>query len=518
MNLTRIEQAKIAGQYDISVFAREFLPHYYETAKAKFHEELYDRFMEVISDPDPTHSVIAAPRKHAKSTVIVTIFVLWCICYCELARKYCIVIGSDSGPQAKERLAEIAQELEDNERLRAAFGDGISEGRKWTENIIVTKSGIKVSAFGTGASMLGTKNREKEPDLLIGDDLENDENVNTFEQRNKTDNWFFRTFCKAAGTRADIFVLGTIKHYDSLLARLLNNPTFWVRKYQGIVHWASQTKLWDEWERLYTDWGLPEQARKLAAQKFYEQNTERLLDGAVTLWPERKPYLALMKLRVKEGPASFDSEIQNEPINPEDCLFQDEWFTWFDEEEIDVKNMPIVAAVDPSLGKSNKHGDPSAIISIARGPNGILYVLDADIERRPPDKIIEDCIELYQRRNLSILGVETVQFQEFFKDQLLKSANERGLYPPVHGIQQSKDKVMRIQKLQPLFKSGRLKLQKKHKRLYEQLKFFPKADHDDGPDALEMAVAMVERISMTYHSAGKRNGRRDNTNLKRVFG
>ncbi len=478
------------------------------------HKEMDREFTNAVESPSKTRIVIAAPRENAKSTKAARALPLWCICY---KKKKFIVIASDSTPQAKQHVAAIRDELEDNKRLAEAFPDVVGEGRKWTDGEIRTRSGCTVIAAGTGKRIRGLLQRADRPDLLIADDLENDENVSTLEQRDKTQNWFFKAFAKA-GKDADIIVTGTILHYDSLLARLLNNPGFRGRKYRSIIRWSQATKLWDKWESILTNWELTNDEREQQADKYYRNNKTAMLEGTQVLWAEFEPYLDLMTQRVTEGPASFDSEKQNEPINPEDCLFQDEWFTWFDEDDINVKGMPIAAACDPSLGKEGKSGCPSAIIALARGPNGVLYIVDADIEKRPPDKIIEDCIELHQRRNLFILGIEAVQFQEFFKDQLIKEASYQGQYPPIHPIKQSKDKLLRIQTLQPLVKSGRLRFQKKHKRLYDQMRYHPKADFMDGPDALEMAVRMVERISMTYHSAGKRNGRRDNTNLKRVFG
>ena len=52
-----------------------------------------------------------------------------------------------------------------------------------------------------------------------------------------------------------------------------------------------------------------------------------MLDGTDVLWPEVEDYYYLMKMRVSDGPAFFDSEKQNEPVNPEDCLFKEEWLT-----------------------------------------------------------------------------------------------------------------------------------------------------------------------------------------------
>jgi len=517
--LTRIERDRILGRHDIAHFARAFFPHYCKHDFCEFHYDVYDTAHDTITGDKEGRIARAAPRESAKSTSITLILPLWCICYPEEANKHFILLASDAGTQANERLEEIQNELTDNEYLAEAFPDACGEGSVWRQKEIVTRNNIKVAARSNGGSIRGLRHKQYRPDLLIGDDLENDENVLTPEQRDKGTNWLFKAFLKCGGNSADVFIIGTILHYDSVLARLLNNPVFDGRKYRSVMRWSEATDLWEKWEAIYTDWSLEHAERERAADEYFRRNKSAMLSGTKVLWPESKDYYYLMKRRVAEGPASFDSEYQNEPINPDDCLFREEWFQWFDEDEIETRNMATVAAVDPSMGKAGKHADPSAIVSLGRGADGVLYVLDADIIRRPPDQIIEDCIELHDRRKLSALGVEAVQFQEFFKDMLIKEASYRGKYPPIHGIEQTKDKVMRIQRLQPLVKSGRLRFQKKHKILFEQLKYFPKADHDDGPDALEMAVQMMERACQSYGSGrGDRVSRRNSDNLDRVFG
>ncbi|MFQ8732058.1 MAG: hypothetical protein ACLSAC_17470 [Enterocloster bolteae] len=41
-----------------------------------------------------------------------------------------------------------------------------------------------------------------------------------------------------------------------------------------------------------------------------------MLKGTEVLWEEKLSYYDLMKMRIDEGEASFNSEEQNEPINP----------------------------------------------------------------------------------------------------------------------------------------------------------------------------------------------------------
>ncbi len=56
---------------------------------------------------------------------------------------------------------------------------------------------------------------------------------------------------------------------------------------------------------------------------------------------------------------------------------------------------------------------------------------------------------------------------------------------------------MRIRRLTPYLARRQMRF-KRHSRgaqlLIEQLRDFPYADHDDGPDALEMAVRLASRL------------------------
>ena len=57
--------------------------------------------------------------------------------------------------------------------------------------------------------------------------------------------------------------------------------------------------------------------------------------------------------------------------------------------------------------------------------------------------------------------------------------------------------MRRVQSLHPWLKNGAVQMCRKHTLLLEQLRFFPKGKHDDGPDALEMAVRAAEQGACT---------------------
>ncbi|MBU5441220.1 phage terminase large subunit [Paenibacillus sp. MSJ-34] len=497
------------GAIDLEYFGKAYFPHYFNRETPEFHRVLDALWQKgVLKQIAPMNSdaakkvnqqpgskrAIAAPRGHAKSTNVTFKDVIHAIVY---EYKHYPIILSDSSDQAEGFLESIREEFEENEAIREDFGD--LKGKVWRNNVILTSTGIKMEAIGSGKKIRGRKHKNWRPDLLVLDDIENDENVRTAEQRKKLHNWFFKAVSKSGDTYTDIFYIGTILHYDSLLAGILKNPRYRSVKYKAVLSFAQRQDLWDEWESIYTDLELGDEEREQAALSFFETNREEMLEGTQVLWEAKLSYYDLMVEKVGDGDSSFNSEYQNEPINPEDCLFNEEWFDYYNPLDMDFTDgYSFFGWVDPSLGKKKK-SDFSAIITIAKqNRTGYLYVIDADIERRHPDIIITDVLEkerwlrMSYGKGYSKFGCETNQFQWFLKEKLAEKSAEVGLYLPIEEMNQNSDKVMRIQTLQPDIKNRYIKFDARHKRLLEQLKQFPMGAYDDGPDALEACRTLAK--------------------------
>jgi predicted phage terminase large subunit-like protein len=495
------------GYIDLEYFGKAYFSHYFNRKTPEFHRELDHIWKSgVIKVKGGVRRAVAAPRGHAKSTNLTFKDTIHSVVY---GYKHYILIFSDSSEQAEGFLSNIRNEFEDNEPLKEDFGD--LQGEVWRNNVLVTNTDIKLEALGAGKKVRGRKHKNWRPDLLVLDDIENDENVRTPEQRKKLENWFYKAVSKAGDDYTDIIYIGTLLHYDSLLAKVLRNPAYQSKKYKAVISFAKNKDLWDEWESVYTD--LSNENREQEAFDFFSVNKELMLEGTEVLWEDKLSYYDLMAMRVSEGEASFNSEEQNEPINPDDCLFNEEWFDYYNDAAMDFKDTryEFYGFVDPSLGKS-RTSDYSAIITLAKDSvTGYMFVMDADIERRHPDKIIQDILEKEKwlrksyGRGYRAFGAETNQFQWFLKEELAKASAKEGLYLPIEEVQQTSDKVMRIQTLQPDIKNKYIKLHPKHKLLLEQLKYFPMADHDDGPDALEGCRNLAKEVrDVFFVSASER--------------
>nr|WP_319490121.1 phage terminase large subunit [uncultured Caproiciproducens sp.] len=489
---------KQLGAFDLSFFGRAYLPHYFSKPSPEFHQELDDIWSggvlkeinpysepKLIDSQSGCHYAVAAPRGHAKSTNLTFKDDLHAIVY---QYKHYILILSDTYPQAAGFLEAISDELEENTAILEDFGP--VAGDVWREDVIVTKTKIKVQAKGAGQKVRGLKHKNWRPDLIVLDDIENDENVRTPEQREKLRNWFYKAVSKCGDTYTDFVYIGTVLHYDSLLVNVMGKPNYHSVKYQAVLSFSA-SPLWDQWEAILID--KNNKNNEQDALTFFEQHREEMTAGTEVLWPEKLSYYNLMVMKISEGEASFNSEEQNEPIDPEDCLFNEERFDYYNPHDISFadKDFDFYGFVDPSLGKSKK-SDFSAIITIAKSRStGYMYIADADVERRLPSAIIEAVLgkaawilKTFKKKYKSF-GCETNQFQYFLKTELAKESAKRRIYLPIKEVQQTSDKVLRIQTLQPDIENKYIKFNRQHKRLLEQLQYFPMADHDDGPDALE---------------------------------
>lgn len=474
----RAERRKRAND-DFGYFTQTYFPHYIRSPhRSKLHDYLFVRLPAIVASAKGETDAIAAPRGEAKSTLVSQLFVLWCLV---TGRKKYPVIVMDSIDQAYPMLEAIKAELEFNPRLSMDFPEVSGQGRVWQSGTIVTRNDAKVQVAGSGKKLRGLRHGPWRPDLCVLDDIENDEQVRSPEQRDKLQQWLTKTVLPlgGAGAKFDVVYIGTILHYDSVLSRTLANPMWTSARFKALLQWPDNTSLWDKWEEALRNFGEP------AADAFYLEHQADMEAGAIVSWAARS-LLTLMKIRARDGHATFDSEYQNDPVAGDNSPFAGEGVIQFWKED-PGPDVIYFGACDPSLGKAGASRDPSALlVGRLNRKTGVLDVVVADIKKRLPDKIISDVITLQKQWRCVLWVVETVQFQEFLYTELVKRGREQDVPIPARGIKPSADKLLRIETLQPHMKNGSIRLLSTQTTLIEQLRHFPKADHDDGPDALHM--------------------------------
>lgn len=495
---------RIVGQ-SFLVFRKNYFEHYHKKPDGVMQKDLSD-LLSSVANGRIKRLAVAAPRGFAKSTIVSLEFVIYCMCH---KKKNFILIISNTQDQAEGFLRDIKRELETNERLLNDFPElkkksKKSHERRWAQNEIIIPNGARVLALSISTELRGRRHGEFRPDLIILDDIETNEATRNPESAQRLEELLTKTVLKSGDDYTSVIFIGTLHNPNSLLSKYTDPkqiPGWAIRIYKAVIKFAKHIDLWEQWSRIllnletYNDAFGPD-----AARAFYEANKDKMLEGVELLWSERLSYYDLMVIREQDGIASFDSELQNEPFNDRNCIFniKDIRF-WDDEYKTEEEllrsrggHLLIYGACDPSMGKNRESGDFSAIVTVAVDDmTKIIYILDVDIARRSPDRTMNAILEYGKIRQYTKFGFESNQFQSLMLDELRKRIEQSRYDLLIKEVNNTSNKQLRIEWLQPMVMSGRIQLSRRHRALIEEMKYYPKGPHDDALDATEMACRLA---------------------------
>lgn len=478
---------------DFLGWGKRFLPHYFTHEPSRMHQWMAKRLEKMDHQRGLKYALIG-PRRGAKSTIISLTSVLRDALK---GREPYTMIVSDTAGQAAQHIAAAKHELESNEEIRNAYPNAYGVGPVWQHSLIQLRNGCVIHGLGTGSRIRGRKQRQDRPSKIVLDDPENDRHVSSETMRRRVQDWFYRSLMPMGDENTNFIVLGTALGRQGLVLGLLNKAGWKSRRIDGkavpfksLESMPDRMDLWDRWENLYLDVSTPHYAKN--AKAFFIANRDLMVAGAKILWPARDTLYQLMTLRAELGHQAFESEHQGNPIDPSTCEWPEEYFMdesfWFDNwpRNVVVRTM----ALDPSKGKNVKRGDYSAIAKVAITDAGVVYC-DFDMEVRTVDKIVSDSVKNVRSFRPNFFGVESNQFQELLKEDIANELESQHVECDVFPIENYGNKNARIRRLSPLLSKRRIRFKRTSPGALvclQQLKDFPNGDHDDGPDALEMAI------------------------------
>jgi len=477
---------------DLLAWCRRFLPTYFRLPPSKMHRWLANE-LDRMSRQRGAKVNLLAPRGGAKSTVSTLAYVLKCAV--EGVEPY-VWIVSATKDQAQTHLENIKAELTANARLARSYSRGAAPGAAWRSTAIELASGAVVESYGMLQQLRGRRRRESRPSLIVCDDVENDVHVASPQQRAACRAWFHGALLKAGDQRTNVINLATALHRDALAMQLHNAPGWRSALFRAVERWPDEVELWRQWEELYSNRDDADAAR--TALEFFESHREAMSAGAELLWPEHENLYALMRMRLESGRTAFEREKQNSPIDPERCEWPDEYFAdhiWFADwpPALELRTL----ALDPSKGADARHGDYSAFVLLGIDANDLLYV-EADLARRPTPEMVACGVALCARFNPHAFGVEANQYQELLAGEFVAEfSRQRLMQAAPYAIHNRSNKQTRIRRLGPYLAQRQLRFCSQSastRLLVDQLRDFPLGDHDDGPDALEMALRLARAL------------------------
>jgi len=494
-------QRRELGAVSPQAFAEVYLKNNCSAPYSSMHLDMFRKLLDMTSSRK-ARLAIAAPRGHAKSTIVSLVYVLWCVLY---EKERLILIASNTTEQAAALLKDIKHQLRFNPLIASDFPE-VCRGKMpkpWRGNKIQLRNGAMICVYGAGQSPRGIKNDKDRPGLIIADDLENEEQVESEEQRDKLRSWFSGTLLNTGHQYTNVIVVGTILNHNSLLAHLVDSQRSagWDGKiYKAVIEFSDHPEIWETWSEIFgSRRELVGTTGRDAASIYFELNKKVMLKGTEVLWPQWDSYYDLMALRERQGDIYFQREKQNCPLDPRQCIFKKDRMIFWDDEFRDIQhvigaigsNALFYGACDPAMGRTAKADYTAIIVLLKDVRTNISYVIAADLLHCTPGKTIERIVEYARIYRFSEFAVESNNFQELMVDDLKRRLQLYGIRMNVKSEHHSSQKASRIGSLEPYVSQGLVRFSRKHQDLLLQLTQFPMAKNDDGPDALEMAVSIA---------------------------
>lgn len=468
-------------QKNYSEFVEYYFPHWTldkETGKNIASASFHINAAKHIKATKQGVSAFIWARGHAKSTHMTVFVPLWLKCQAKRDINVFVLVGK-SEQNAITLLGDIQAELQYNQRYISDFGEQYNAG-SWENGKFVTRDGMAFFARGRGQSPRGLRYRDKRPDYIVIDDIDDDEMSLSEHRVGKMTDWvkeaLYGTFGAEGGR---MVIVGNLISKNSVLANISKIEAAYVNQVN-----------------IRNDKGIP-------------------------AWPEYWTEERIAKLE-HLGFFSFNKEYMNNPIS-KGLIFQE--VTWA--KVPPLSKFPfIVNYGDPSPSNNKSKKSSYKAIFTVGFLNNNYYILNGRLARATNSEFVnwfEDLTDAIPEGVQVYNLVENNSLQDPFYTQVLLplfyNIPKLNIAPDTR---KKPDKFSRIEgNLEPLNTQNRLifnadKKENPHfKRLEEQfLAVEPSLPAPaDGPDAIEGAVWWIQRKTETIASGSmKVSGRNNNYN------
>jgi phage terminase large subunit-like protein len=181
------ERIKIAKK-DFAFFVKHYLFHYItdeETLQlidsAPFHIEIANK----VKREKRIKAIMRWGRAQAKSVIADVFIPLWLWINDDI--RYMVVIGNNED-KAKILQSDLQAEFDANSRLHHDFGEQKIKG-SWEKGYFITKNGFVCKAIGAGQDVRGLRMKNRRPDYIVCDDLEDKDTIKNPKRQDEIANW-----------------------------------------------------------------------------------------------------------------------------------------------------------------------------------------------------------------------------------------------------------------------------------------------------------------------------------------
>ena len=436
---------------------------------------------------------ITCPSEFGKTTLATLVYPIYRAMY--RLEAYITVGGSTQELSQDEHLDNIKRELEENEKLLEFFGEQkparvsrLTRHRPWSAAEVELPTGVVIRALGCMGKIRGRKSGPVRPTLVIIDDPEEAEDVDSEAVLKRHRKWLFRNVMYRIDNRVGkIRIIGNMLSDNCLLATVKRD-----RSWRGVDYSAldeHDRSIWEE--RWPTSFLLKERQNAIDSGRYEEWMYERM----------NRPVAAKSrKLVYKVVDMTFERK--------------------FNQNTLRINQMePIVVTtwlgIDPEIDAED--WGPRAFVTLAKGyfpvePGRLrpcIFVLDYLWRPLDPSDIVDAIASEHERYYYSGVAIESNAWQVVFQRPIqdyMATSEFYNKYPfrffPITG--QRKSKVRRILRLQVPGKAGELFVSSNMKAMTDEMDYFG-AYGEKGLHLLD-ALEMGERHSVPPDEVVKYTG------------
>lgn len=443
-------------------YSRTFFPKTFRQGSPAFHRDFWTKV------EDPAYDFFAAEVfRGAGKTTLARSFISKRIAF-GLTRNTLAVAISES--MAIHTVTWLRKQIENNTFWTETFG--LRKGKKWTDDWIEIYNEpfdcvINVIAKGMTSGLRGLNLDDWRPDTIYCDDICNEENTATPEQRNKTYELVFGAMVPSLAPKSEAphrkFVLtNTGLHKEDAIYKAHEDPSFVTVKYPKIVEINGvEQSAWEE--RFSTEEVLKEREE----YKIRNQNFVWLREyGCKIISRETSPLDATRLRRYKTLPTNL---------------------------VVSTALDPATSALNPNVKKAGRLHKTAAATWGMDKRTGDLFLLSYFSQRNvDPDEMWTWLADNYRTFRPQYIGAETVAFQKMLKWYLQKKMQEDRLYFVIREINDKRAKSARIiQAHSGLGGMGKLHIGENHHEFHSQYEAWTEGTDIDLLDASAMAISML---------------------------
>lgn len=490
------------------IFAKTMFPERFYAPFTVLHDDIFD-----LIDSDAQLVAIAAPRGIGKTSVVGLAKTAQAILYHD--RKF-IPYVSSTHDAAMLQTENLKRELVSNQMIKKIFGDVKTKNAFGMEESFSKKTWVGLETLvmprGAGQQIRGILYANNRPDLIIIDDFENTESVQNEVLRKKYKEWFHADLLKAV-SRFDrnfkVIYIDTLKHEDSLLQDLLDNPDWESIRleicddnYDPIapeffskadimkeVAYHKQEGIMDVFYREYRNLPISTEDPVFSSKDFRyftesgdHIELERESEDKKVHWKDRK------KSSSKANIIPFSKYISDPDQAPDLAAGR-----------IPIHDLLNVVIVDPAKTVKLQSAD-SAIIGIGvRRSSQQMFIRRVIAGKMYPNELYDNMFSMIQDINAMVFGVEVTGLNEFITQPIENELKLRGVSAMFEKLQARGKKEDRIAALAPYYRQGYIY----HNpsccaKLEAQLVGYPRSKLWDVMDALAYVILLIDKLNWMF--------------------